>query len=484
VVEYEALLPYPDGGARWVEAKLVPDRARDGSVAGVFALILDVTARKQDEIERGLLTQVTEHLSHSLTLEDTARGLVEALVPTFVDGAAVYFAPEGDRSSGVAMSRSTSGSAEPAMYLVDQSEPLGVGAVFRTGRAEHYRQAATGLELPARAVPNPTQPARSPLTSLMLAPVRTGDGVVAVIAAWTDDSARVCEAHDFEVLREIARRAGLAIEHSRFYEESVRIAEELRVANNAKDEFLGLVSHELRTPITVILGNASLLANRHQQMDAETVSASLGDLLGQAERLHRVVENMLILARLESGDGAEPEPMLIGRTISQVIAEAQRQQPGRVIRLESSDWDLFAIGVEGYVHQVLLNYVNNAMRYSDAGEPIDIAVRSEAEEVRVTVLDRGIGLTDEDLAGLFQPFYRSRRLPGEAQGMGIGLSVSKRLIEALGGTVWAAQREGGGSEFGFALPAAASREPGELDLLALPPIQEGAGTQASDLHNE
>ena len=473
VVEYEALLPFQDGGARWVEAKYVPDRNPSGEVVGLFATVLDITAHKQLDIERALLAEVSERLGGSFALEETALSLVEALVPAFVDGAAIYLAgDDGGHHRGVALSSDQSEATELRAYSVDHSAERGVGSVFRTGRPEYYRRVPADLDLPAR-VDAEVLATVAGRVSLMLTPIRVDDAVIAVIAAWTDDSARICEKHDFDVLQEIARRAGLAIQHSMLYDESVRIAEELRVANNAKDEFLGTVSHELRTPITIILGNASLLANRHQQMDGDTVSASLGDLLGQAERLHRVVENMLILARLESGDAVDPEPIPIARSISQVVAEAQRQQQGRVIRLESSDWDLFALGVESYIHQVLLNYINNAMRYSPASEPVDIAVRSEGDVVQVTVLDRGIGLTDEDLEGLFKPFYHSARIPDEAQGMGIGLSVSKRLIEALGGSVWATHRDDGGAEFGFALPAAAHREPGELELTPQPRLDVG-----------
>ncbi len=483
VVEYEAQLSYKDGGTRWIEAKYVPDRQSGGEVAGIFATVLDITSHKQIELERSLLAEVTQRLSDSFALDETALGLVHALVPAFVDGAAIYLAgDDGGQIRGLATTASPAEATELRMYTLDRDAERGVGSVFRTGRPEYYRRVPPDLDLPAR-VDGLTPPAAARV-SLMLTPIKRDDSVIAVIAAWTDHSARICEQHDFDLLQEIARRASLGIQHSMLYGESVRIAEELRVANNAKDEFLGTVSHELRTPITIILGNASLLANRYQQMDSATVSASLGDLLGQAERLHRVVENMLILARLESGDAVEPEPIPIVRSISQVIAEAQRQQPGRVIRLESSDWDLFALGADSYIHQVLLNYINNAMRYSPTAEPVDIAVRSEAGVVHVTVLDRGIGLTEEDIQGLFKPFYRSVRIPEEAQGMGIGLSVSKRLIEALGGSVWATHREGGGAEFGFALPAAAHREPGELELTPTPRLDSGSGTEPEYLHNE
>lgn len=138
---------------------------------------------------------------------------------------------------------------------------------------------------------------------------------------------------------------------------------------------------------------------------------------------------------------------------------------------------------------MLLNYLNNAMRYSPPTEPVDIAVHLVDDHVRVTVLDRGVGIADEDIEGLFKPFYRSRRIPEETSGMGIGLSVSKRLVEALGGAVWAQPRDGGGAEFGFSLPAAPGREPGEDELTpvsmppSMPPVStDEVGASPDDLH--
>jgi PAS domain S-box-containing protein len=483
VIEYEAQLPYRDGGSRWVEAKYVPHRDRAGQVDGFFSLVLDVSARKNLERERALLSEITEHLSRSLDVEETVRGLLTALVPSFADGAAVYFTDGDEDAHGIVMTEAGA-ALESRGYVIDRDAARGVAAVMHSGRAEHYRQAPPDLRLPVAVDAEGTPDEDPQHTSAMFAPVVADNRIVAVLAVWTAAGGRVCEAHDFDVLKEIARRAGLAVQQSLLYEETRRIAEQLQVANNAKDEFLGTVSHELRTPITVILGNASLLANRHQQMDSETVTASLGDLLGQAERLHRVVENMLILAQLERSAGADMEPILLARSISQVIAEAQRQQPGRVIRLESSDWDLFALGVESYVHQVLLNYMNNAMRYSPPDEPVDISVQLAGDDVEVRVLDRGVGLTDEDTEALFEPFYRSERVPAEARGIGIGLSVSKRLIDAVGGRVWAHPRDGGGAEFGFALRTVAGRDPGERDLPPPGAASDGVGAQPAGPHNE
>ncbi|MFN8584342.1 MAG: PAS domain-containing protein [Dehalococcoidia bacterium] len=455
--------PAPGVARRWFEARFTPDVAEDGSVAGFSSLILDITDRKEAESERGLLARLTDLLNRTLNTEETAQALVSALVPGFADGAAIYFA-HADALRGVTRPDTERVASSFADYRVDQEARRGVAEVLRSGLPEFYRESPADLPEPTPVEESGPRErsARHRRASTMLVPLRVHDRVAAVLTAWTDESGRTCQQHDFELFQEVARRAERALEHSLLYEESLHIAEELRVANNAKDEFLGTVSHELRTPITVVLGNASLLATRHRQMDEPTLAASLNDLLGQAERLHRVVENMLILTRLETGT-ADTEPIAISQSISRIIAEAQRQQSGRVIRLESADWGLFAIAAESYVHQVMLNYLTNAMRFSPADRPIEVSVQQAGENIEVRVLDSGIGLAEEDLEALFTPFYRSSRVPEDMRGMGIGLSVTRRLIEALGGQVWARRREQGGAEFGFSLPSASDGE-GALEL--------------------
>jgi len=454
--EFQSALP-AGGEPRWFEARFIPHFIEDGSVAGFSALTIDITERKQADAERALLARLSDLLNRTLDTEETAQALVSALVPGFVDGAAVYVQHDG-KLRGVVRAGPDGLVGGFTDFDLDLRAGRGIAEVLRSGLPEYYPRSPEDLPQPVAvngAAPAPTPAPRR--VSTMLVPLRVHEHVSAVLAGWTAESGRTCQQRDFELLQDIAHRAERSLEHSLLYEESIRIAEELQVASNAKDEFLGTVSHELRTPITVVLGNASLLATRHRQMDDATISASLNDLLGQAERLHRVVENTLILTRLDTGI-VETEPLPISQSIGRIIAEAQRQQPGRVIRLESGDWGLFAIAAESYVQQVMLNYLANAIRFSPSDEPIEVSVRQAAQTVEVRVLDSGIGLQDEDLEALFTPFYRSPRIPEDMRGMGIGLSVSKRLIEALGGHVWARRREAGGAEFGFTLPLATDGE--------------------------
>jgi two-component system, OmpR family, sensor histidine kinase KdpD len=105
-----------------------------------------------------------------------------------------------------------------------------------------------------------------------------------------------------------------------------------------------------------------------------------------------------------------------------------------------------------YLEQILQNLISNAIKYSPPGSPIDIQARREEGCVAISVLDRGSGIAPEEMERIFEPFFRSSSTAGQAAGIGLGLSVCKRLVDAQGGELWARPREGGGTEIGFSLP--------------------------------
>jgi signal transduction histidine kinase len=268
-----------------------------------------------------------------------------------------------------------------------------------------------------------------------------------------------------ELAQEVARRAALALVAAnesaeaqqelrlrRRIEEALRANQsELRAALEAKNEFLGLVSHELRTPLTIIRGNADVLRRRPDLAEPDRNQA-LADIGADSERLHRIVENMLYLARLDVGKLPELEPVLLYRVISEALDEFGREAPKASVCQTSVDNRLVVRGNEGYIRQVLQNLLSNAMKYSPPGSPIEVEVAVAEHFAEVSVCDRGIGIAADKLTDFFKPFYRANDAGPHVSGMGIGLAVCKRLIEAQGGTIEATPREGGGSIFSFRLP--------------------------------
>lgn len=229
-------------------------------------------------------------------------------------------------------------------------------------------------------------------------------------------------------------------------------AEALRTSNAVKDEFLGLVSHELRTPVTTIFGNARLLRDRGARLAPNDRETMIEDIAGEAERLLGVVENLLLLTRLESGVHPDPEPQVLAHVARLVVDSFQRRNPSREIRLTNEPRDLIVDADRPYLDLLLENLLGNAAKYSPEREPIEVVVETTDTEAQILVLDRGIGLDPADVDRLFTAFYRSEAARAKSAGLGIGLAACKRVVESLGGRIWAKPRDGGGSEFGFALP--------------------------------
>ena len=232
-----------------------------------------------------------------------------------------------------------------------------------------------------------------------------------------------------------------------------RAEQALRVSNAVKDEFLGLISHEMRTPVTTILGNARLLRDRADRLAEEDRRMMFDDIGNEAERLTSIVENLLMLTRLESGAHVEFEPQVLAHVVRTSIEGYRSRHEGRAISLSSEPRHIIVEADRAYLEMLLENLLSNADKYSPPEAPIEVVIRSADASAEVLVLDRGIGLPPGEV-DIFAPFYRAEEARTRAAGVGIGLSVCRRLAEVLGGRMWAVAREGGGSEFGFSLPLA------------------------------
>lgn len=257
----------------------------------------------------------------------------------------------------------------------------------------------------------------------------------------------------------LARRAAVVIENARLFSEAKAVQEELRQANQLKTEFIGVMSHELRTPITTIYGGARLLHNRRGSLQEDAAEEMIASIEEEAERLYRLVENLLALARSDMGQEVASDILPLGPVIDQVVRQFSNRHPGRPVEVQIDKEMPMALAETTYVQQVLHNLITNSDKYSDPGQPIDIDVEADANEIRVTVSDRGPGVAADQLGQIFESFYRSPQTARQASGKGLGLTVCKRLLEAMGGRIWAQNREGGGLQVAFALPVATDIEP-------------------------
>lgn len=232
----------------------------------------------------------------------------------------------------------------------------------------------------------------------------------------------------------------------------VRDVTEARSSRVAHEAFVGVLSHELRTPVTTIFGNSKLLGRADRRLSPEARQEAYADIEVEAERLYRLVEDLLVLARFgEPGMELGDEPVLLQRVIPSVLRSEQQRWPLTTFQAIIPANMPAVQGDQTYVEQIIRNLLGNAAKYGQEGSRVRVVLESGEVEASVRVLDEGPGFAAEEADRLFGLFYRSPSTASKTSGAGIGLFVCKRLAEAMGGRIWARPRSSGGAEFGFAL---------------------------------
>ncbi|HET7704415.1 MAG TPA: PAS domain-containing protein [Candidatus Limnocylindrales bacterium] len=226
---------------------------------------------------------------------------------------------------------------------------------------------------------------------------------------------------------------------------------ERKQADDLRDVFVGMLSHELRTPVTSIYGGSQVLRRGH--VDEATRSEIIDDIITESERLERLVENLLVLARAERHASlGGRDPVLLRPLLTRVIEEKRRRFPTAVIEVDIEPGLPPVTSDDASVELVLRNLVSNAIKYGPVGGTVTVTCRRDGDLVALSVADEGPGIPVEDPARIFELFYRTDEARLRAQGAGIGLFVVRVLVEGSGGRVSAVNRPGGGSEFSFSLP--------------------------------
>jgi len=231
----------------------------------------------------------------------------------------------------------------------------------------------------------------------------------------------------------------------------VRDISERRALERLQREFIAMVGHELRNPLTSLRGHAQLMKRR--QRFAER---SVDVIIEQANRLERLIRDLTDVSQLESGRlTLQLEPMDLVDLVHACAEQARGQAEGHVVRIDDPDAPIMGSWDRDRLGQVLTNLLSNAIKYSPDGGEILVSVKSEEAETVVTVRDRGLGIPPVQLPHLFDRFYRVQETAATASGLGLGLYISKLLIEAHGGRMWVeSEGLGQGSTFSFVLPIA------------------------------
>ncbi len=219
----------------------------------------------------------------------------------------------------------------------------------------------------------------------------------------------------------------------------------------AQRRFVADASHELRTPLTTIRGNLGLL-QRRPPISPDDREAVLGDSVEETERLMRLVQSLLTLARADAGQAVRTEAVAVPPTVEDVVRQTRRLAPDHHITAEAIP-DLVVLAERDMLKQTLLILLDNAVKFTPVGGTITVSAAAQGSHAAIKVRDTGIGIAPEALPHIFTRFYRTDTAR-TGDGAGLGLSIAQSLVEAYHGTITVSSQVGQGSEFTITLPLA------------------------------
>jgi two-component system sensor histidine kinase KdpD len=302
-----------------------------------------------------------------------------------------------------------------------------------------------------------------PAASLRYLPLQTARGKVGALGVWPAEAGRYLTPDRRRLLEAFANLTAVAIERVHLAEAASQV-QLLEAAEKLQSALLNSISHDLRTPLVSITGALSTLLEKGVRLDDEARRILLETAAEEAGRLNRLVGNLLDMTRLEAGAvRVKRELRDVQDAIGAALQQASDRLGERPVEIDIPvDLPLVPMDFALVVH-VLVNLIDNALKYSPPASLIQIGAHTSDGEMVLDVADRGIGIPTEDQARVFVKFYRVQR-PDSVTGTGLGLSISKGLVEAHGGRIVARSRPGGGTIVTATLPLSeAEKGEGGLD---------------------
>jgi two-component system sensor histidine kinase KdpD len=290
-----------------------------------------------------------------------------------------------------------------------------------------------------------------PAASLRCHPLKTANGLVGVLGIRPKESGSFLTPEQRQILVAFAHQAALAIERASLAEQAQQ-TELLRATEKLQTALLNSISHDLRTPLVVITGALTSLDEQAENLNEENRRTLILAAREEADRLNRLVGNLLSMTRIESNAiKLHREPGDIQDVIGTALEQLGKRVADHEIKVAvPADFTLVPMDFTLIV-QVVVNLLENAVKYSPEHSLIEVSATLADDKARIEIADRGVGIPPEDLARVFDKFYRVQR-PESVSGTGLGLSISKGIVEAHHGFISARGRAGGGTIVSVELP--------------------------------
>src|SRR5262245_47825253 len=443
-------------GVRTLHTKKVPILDAAGNPVYLLGISEDITERKRFEKEQQVLADVSVALSTSLEYEQTLANLARLGVHNFADWSAVDVMDEEGQ-----LSRLKVASADPDQAAVcavleqlppDRDLPHLMRSVIESKRPVVVEQVTLQyIESLGRGPGHLQALLATGVTSFVAVPLLMRGQALGALFLGSSKLSRVFGQNDLRLAEALADRAAMAIENARLYRASVR-------ATQLRDQVLGVVVHDLRGPLSNIL--MQVWALKRQGSEPERRSLKPVEVIQRAAtRMNRLIQDLLDVALMEAGQltiersrlsagGLIVEAVDMQRPLASSSSLALQVEVGPDVPEVWGDWDRLL--------QVFENLIGNAIKFTSAGGRITAGAAPRDDGVVFWVADTGAGIASENLPRIFDRFWQASK--AGRRGAGLGLSITKAIVEAHGGRRWIESTEGSGSTFFFTIPRASAAQ--------------------------
>ena len=448
----------------------------DGRTTGVVVTFRDITERRaleeqmQLQAERAqILADAGAFFASNIDPNWVTQAIAERVAEVLGDWAAVILRTGDAKELNVAAiyHRDMASLGLAWSYIYRQPLAVGeglIGQVVATG----YPSLTTNIRGASDTNPGTYIQSPAKLASLLILPLRTRREMIGALVIAANDPDRAMTDDKLPLAELLAERAALAIENSKLYTEQVEARRKVEDLSRLKDEFLSIASHELRTPVTSIKGYTQLAKMLIKEGDLTTSEEYLDIAMDQIDRMSRLILELLDVSRIETGRlEIRREPIAWAHFVRDVVHRHHTAVSDRRFHVSVPDVTKIVTGDRDRLEQVLGNLLENAVKYSPDGSDITVTVEDRGDSFVTAVCDRGIGIPADELGQVFERFHRGRQVSSTNYGgLGLGLYITKQIIERHGGQIWVDSKEGQGTTFYFSIPVEDAPAPA-----ALPPAQ-------------
>jgi signal transduction histidine kinase/CheY-like chemotaxis protein len=437
-------------GERTIE--LLTTLAAQAAIAIQNVELFQQLTRSAEELHA--LGEISQAVSSSLDLEEVLDTIVaRAAQLSGTEGGSIF---EYDAQTGLFHLRTCVGT-DPSLVAAMEATRIHIDETY-VGRAAASGEPQQSPDL-MREPPDPhlEHLTRGGWRSLLAVPLYWEREIIGALIVRRKTAGRFSE-RTVELLETLASQSAVAIQNARVFRELQERSRQLDVAGRHKSEFLASMSHELRTPLNAVIGFSDVLLERMFGDLNDRQEEYLRDIRDSGRHLLELINEILDLSKVEAGRmEIDRAPVSLSNVLEHGVAMVRERAARRGVALTlDSRGDLGLVSADELkLKQVVLNLLTNAIKFTEVGGSVHVTARLEGDEAQVEVRDTGIGIAEDEQERIFEAFQRGGRgVRTSTEGTGLGLTLSKRIVELHGGRMWMQSRLGEGSTFGFSIPLA------------------------------